>query len=66
MNCNLKKLAKSDAQLYYMMRLCQAETTPKDAVDWLKKLANFNESHPMARERMESLYQAASWSEHEG
>jgi hypothetical protein len=53
MNCNLKKLAKSDAQLYYMMRLCQAETTPEDAVDWLKKLANFNQSHPMAWERME-------------
>ena len=52
MKCNLKKLAKADAQLYCMMRLCQAETTPQDAVNWLKKLAEFNESHPMARERM--------------
>ncbi|KAH6618229.1 hypothetical protein B0J18DRAFT_274395 [Chaetomium sp. MPI-SDFR-AT-0129] len=53
MKCNLKKLAKADAQLYYMMHLCQAETTPQDAVNWLKKLAEFNESHPTAREQME-------------
>ena len=33
MKCNLKKLAKADTQLYYTMRLCEAETTPKDAVD---------------------------------
>lgn len=52
MKCNLKKLAKADKQLYYMMRLCQAETTPKDAADWLKKLAEFTESHPTAREQM--------------
>ncbi|KAK4234342.1 ipa protein [Achaetomium macrosporum] len=53
MRCNLKKLAKADAQLHYMMRLCQAETTPQDAANWLRKVAEFNESHPMARERIE-------------
>ncbi|KAK3898348.1 ipa protein [Staphylotrichum tortipilum] len=53
MNCNLKKLAKADPQLYYMMRLCQPETTPGDATDWLKKLAEFNESHPAVRDRIE-------------
>ncbi|KAK4234055.1 hypothetical protein C8A03DRAFT_38185 [Achaetomium macrosporum] len=53
MKCNMKKLAKADAQLHYMMRLCQAETTPQDAVNWLRKLAGFNESHPTARERIE-------------
>ncbi len=52
MKCNLKKLAKTDAQIYYMMRLCQAETTPQDAAHWLKKLAAFNESNPEARERI--------------
>ncbi len=50
--CNLKKLAKADAQLYYVMRLCQADTTPQDAVDWLKKLAAYHEAHPAAQERM--------------
>lgn len=52
MKCNLKKLAKADPQLHYLMRLCHAETTPQDAVGWLKKLTEFNESHPMVRERM--------------
>jgi hypothetical protein len=35
-----------------MMRLCQADTSPQDAIGWLKQLAEFNESHPMVRERM--------------
>ncbi|KAK4140035.1 uncharacterized protein C8A04DRAFT_40239 [Dichotomopilus funicola] len=29
MNCNMKKLAKTDTQLFYMMRLCSPETTPR-------------------------------------
>ena len=53
MKCNLKKLAKTDAHLYYLMRLCQAETTAHDAVDWFKKLAEYNDSHPADQEPME-------------
>ncbi|KAH6847221.1 hypothetical protein B0I37DRAFT_445508 [Chaetomium sp. MPI-CAGE-AT-0009] len=52
--CNLKKLAKADAQLYYIMRLCQPETTPHDAVGWLKKLTEFHDSHPTARDRLDA------------
>jgi hypothetical protein len=53
MKCNHKKLAKADPQLHVMMRLCQGETTAAEAGDWLRKLAEFNESHPAVRDRME-------------
>ncbi|KAH6630747.1 hypothetical protein B0J18DRAFT_488507 [Chaetomium sp. MPI-SDFR-AT-0129] len=51
MNCNMKKLAKTDAQLFYMMRLCSPETTPQEAVDWLTKLVQFYDSDPEASNR---------------
>lgn len=54
MNCNMKKLAKADAQLFYMMQLCNAETTPREAVDWLSKLVQYNDSHPEATNRASS------------
>ncbi|KAL2138856.1 hypothetical protein VTI28DRAFT_6094 [Corynascus sepedonium] len=53
MKCSPKKLAKADTNLYHMMRLCQAETTSQNTVNWLKKLAEFNESHPTTHERVE-------------
>ncbi|GLA40906.1 hypothetical protein AnigIFM63309_008745 [Aspergillus niger] len=29
---------RSDSRRHYMLRLCQAETIPPKAVDWIKKL----------------------------
>lgn len=53
MNCNLKKLPRTDAQLFYIMHLCYPETTPSEAADWLRKLVQFNDSHPDASDRLD-------------
>lgn len=39
-------------QLHYMVRLCQPETTPPSAVNWLKQLAGLQDTHPEQRERL--------------
>ncbi|KAK4150048.1 ipa protein [Chaetomidium leptoderma] len=51
--CNPDDLARADPLLHYMMRLCQPEINAHKSVEWLKRLADFNESHPTERERME-------------
>lgn len=42
--------ASDDPQRYYMLRLCQPETTPSKAVEWIKKLDDFHNTHPGAME----------------
>lgn len=41
-----------DPQLYYVMKLCQAETTVTGATTWIKELDNLLQSNPDARDRM--------------
>ncbi|KAG7293536.1 hypothetical protein NEMBOFW57_003588 [Staphylotrichum longicolle] len=52
MKCNLGKLAKSDAHLHFIMRLCDPGTSAKQSIEWLKKLAEFNKSDPTAQDRL--------------
>jgi hypothetical protein len=52
MKCNLGKLAKSDPQLHSVMRLCQPEASAQQSAEWLKKLAELNESDPTAQDRL--------------
>jgi hypothetical protein len=44
---------RSNPQLHYMLRLCQAETDASTAVHWIKKLDDLHRSHPTEREAME-------------
>lgn len=53
MKGNPEELLRSDAQLHYVLRLCQADTTSTKAIDWVTKLANLHETHPSERERLE-------------
>ena len=50
---NPDELTRSDPRLHYMLRLCQPETTAPKAVDWIKKLSDLHEAHPMEREKLE-------------
>ncbi|KAL2107278.1 hypothetical protein VUR80DRAFT_5445 [Thermomyces stellatus] len=43
---------RSDPQLHYILRLCQAETNAVKAMDWVKKLSDLHEAHPSERERL--------------
>ena len=45
-------LTRTDPQLHYMLRLCQSETTPKEAVEWVKKLTDLHNTHPTEREKL--------------
>ncbi|KFA54311.1 hypothetical protein S40293_04828 [Stachybotrys chartarum IBT 40293] len=49
---NINDLLRTDAQLHYALRLCQPETTPSKAVDWLKKLSDLHRTHPLEREKL--------------
>jgi len=45
-------LTRDDPQLHYMLRLCQTETTPTKAADWMKKLSDLHAAHPLERDRL--------------
>ncbi|SPO01572.1 uncharacterized protein DNG_04245 [Cephalotrichum gorgonifer] len=45
-------LTRSNPQLHYMLRLCQSETTPAKAIEWIRKLAELHEAHPSQREQL--------------
>ncbi|OIW23292.1 hypothetical protein CONLIGDRAFT_625088 [Coniochaeta ligniaria NRRL 30616] len=47
-----EELTRADPQLHYILRLCQPETTPSSASDWIKKLAELHDSHPAEREKL--------------
>ncbi|KAK7419619.1 hypothetical protein QQX98_003210 [Neonectria punicea] len=48
-----EELTRTDAQLHYMLRLCQLDTTPSKAVDWMTKLSDLHKAHPLEREKLE-------------
>ncbi|KAH6666603.1 hypothetical protein B0J14DRAFT_195542 [Halenospora varia] len=45
-------LTRENPRLHYMLRLCQTETTPPKAIDWIKKLDDLHQSYPSEREDM--------------
>lgn len=49
-----ESLVRKDPQLYYMLRLCQPETTATKAVHWIKQLDEFQKSHPLDREALQA------------
>ncbi|KAK7432923.1 hypothetical protein QQZ08_000394 [Neonectria magnoliae] len=53
MRGNPEELTRTDAQLHYMLRLCQPDTTPSKAVDWMTKLNDLHKAHPLEREKLE-------------
>jgi hypothetical protein len=53
MKGNPENLTRADPQLHFMLRLCQSETNAIHAVDWLKRLGNLHESHPLEREMLQ-------------
>lgn len=46
LQANLETLADENPQLYYLLRLCQGETTWIQAVTWLQKLGPRHKPHP--------------------
>lgn len=56
-----RHLIASDAQLHHVLRLCQAETGPSEAVEWLKKLAEFHNAYPLERTRLKEREADALW-----
>jgi hypothetical protein len=48
-----EELTRADPQLHYVVRLCQPETTPSSAANWIKQLAELHDTHPPQRERLE-------------
>ncbi|KAK5651862.1 hypothetical protein OQA88_11631 [Cercophora sp. LCS_1] len=49
---NPEDLARTDPQLYYILRLCEPEATAAEAVDWVVKLDDLHNSHPSECERL--------------
>ncbi|KAK1752278.1 hypothetical protein QBC47DRAFT_328954 [Echria macrotheca] len=47
-------LMAADPQLFYMLRLCQQETTAAKAADWLRELHLRHTSHPEDRQKLDS------------
>ncbi|TLD34354.1 hypothetical protein PspLS_01215 [Pyricularia sp. CBS 133598] len=45
---------RSDPQLHYLLRLCQAETTAPKAVGWVIKLSALHVNHPEEEAKMEA------------
>lgn len=52
MKGNPETLTRADPQLHYMLRLCQAQTNPSQATEWLKKLAGLHDNHPTERDKL--------------
>ncbi|GAO19768.1 hypothetical protein UVI_02041690 [Ustilaginoidea virens] len=51
---NVKGLFGADTQLYYMLRLCQPETGPAQAVEWISKLSDLHRAHPDEQDKLEA------------
>ncbi|KAM0253063.1 hypothetical protein ACHAQJ_007439 [Trichoderma viride] len=47
-----EELTRADPQLHYILRLCQSQTNASKAVEWIKKLSDLYESHPIDRETL--------------
>jgi hypothetical protein len=47
-----EELTRLDPQLHYVLRLCQPQTNASKAVEWIKKLSDLYESHPIDRENL--------------
>ena len=48
-----ESLTREDPQLHYILRLCQPQTTPVDAIGWIEKLHDLYERFPSERDRLE-------------
>ncbi|PYH67985.1 uncharacterized protein BO88DRAFT_454878 [Aspergillus vadensis CBS 113365] len=48
-------LTRSNPRHHYMLRLCQTETTPPKAVDWVKKLHGLQRTEPVEMEQTTEL-----------
>ncbi|RFU75578.1 ipa protein [Trichoderma arundinaceum] len=48
-----EELTRVDPQLHYVLRLCQSQTNASKAVEWIKKLSDLYESHPVDRESLQ-------------
>lgn len=47
-----QELTRADPHLHYILRLCQPHTNSSKAVEWIKRLSNLYQSHPMEREAL--------------
>ncbi|KAI9170537.1 hypothetical protein HJFPF1_00005 [Paramyrothecium foliicola] len=50
---NPEELTRSDPQLHYILRLCQTETSARKALEWMKKLSDLQQAHPLEREKLQ-------------
>ncbi|PHH82871.1 hypothetical protein CDD82_4509 [Ophiocordyceps australis] len=51
---NVQDLFGVDTQLYYILRLCQPETSPAKAIEWIGKLSDLHRNHPDEQEKLGS------------
>ncbi|KAG6012966.1 hypothetical protein E4U43_007554 [Claviceps pusilla] len=49
---DIQNLFGTDTQLYYVLRLCQPETNPSKAKEWMGKLSDLHRNHPAEKERL--------------
>jgi hypothetical protein len=49
----------SNPQLHYILRLCHSDTSPSDAVDWIRKLDDHNKRYTDDREKLSEAEMAA-------
>lgn len=54
MRISPEQLTTIDPQIHYLLRLCDPDTEPLDAVDWLTQLGNLHEVSPVERERLKA------------
>ncbi|UKZ62368.1 uncharacterized protein TrAtP1_003618 [Trichoderma atroviride] len=47
-----QELTRADPHLHYILRLCQSQTNASKAVEWIKRLSNLYQSHPIEREAL--------------
>ncbi|KAK1246964.1 hypothetical protein MKX08_000766 [Trichoderma sp. CBMAI-0020] len=45
-----EELTRADPHLHYILRLCQPQTNASKAVEWIQRLSNLYQSHPIERE----------------
>jgi hypothetical protein len=50
---NIEGLFGVDTQLYYILRLCQPDTNPTKAIEWISKLSDLYRTHPDEQEKLE-------------
>ncbi|KAG5938435.1 hypothetical protein E4U53_008014 [Claviceps sorghi] len=49
---NIQALFGTDTQLYYVLRLCQPETSPSKGKEWIGKLSDLHRNHPAEQEKL--------------